>query len=454
MIVDSTKQTYGTEQYRIQDPSNVHTPLPNQFEGISKLVLQVDTTLNDVEELLLPELSVHGLLLKHNISDYTIPIPYEQSSQCFIDNAHKFDSNNPLVITLQFKLGINDNGTSMFDLLEKMNKCARLGSFKFKVYIYKSVGDEPCHNYKIPPPSLFKQLNGIIGFRFETDNIRYLIDYHDIWKEMLKISLGWLEGEPLEELYIGQRIIIIDDITHLYFPNLETIGFECKDYITSYNFSFFIRKHRSIIKNLVLRDFVSPIDVLLGDTLLENLTLIGYFFIDEDNITHFTTYVKTLTILGLDNMPELEVSNLDFKELIIPCNKENDDNEYKESIIAAASSEHFIITQIPSLPCHERHSAHIMSNYINLLYIYYEKYGEPIPPNLITKPKEIADLLNETSLEYFDIFEEEDDDDDDDDDGYDYGYDTDKTIMAYYSDIIDDSDEDGYYSDETLVEDE
>ncbi|KAK6463030.1 hypothetical protein DFJ63DRAFT_312353 [Scheffersomyces coipomensis] len=445
-------QAQDTDLSKIQDLTCSCTTLHNQFEGVPNIVLSVDTTLNDTfeEEFLLPELSVHGLLLKHNINDYTTPIPYEQSSQCFIDNAHKFDSNNPLVITLQFKLGLEDNGTSMFDLLEKMNKCAKLGSFKFKVYIYKSVGDEPYHNFKMPPPSLFKQLNGIIGFRFETDNIRYLIDYHDIWEDLLKISLGWLEGEPLEELYIGQRIIIIDDITHLYFPNLETIGFECKDYITSYNFSFFIRKHRSIIKNLILRDFKSPIDVLFGDTLLENLTIMGYLILYEDEIIHFTNYVKTLTILGSRSIPDLTVSNLHFKEFIISRRSKLEEGylfPINENIIKAASSEHFIITQIAALPCHENYSSSIMSNYINLLYIYYEKYREPIPANLITKPKEIAVLLNENDPVYFDV--EQDDNFNDD---YDEGYDTDRTIFVHYSNRFDE--DDCYYSDATLVEDD
>ncbi|KAK6463630.1 hypothetical protein DFJ63DRAFT_335153 [Scheffersomyces coipomensis] len=144
-------------------------PLPDKLNGISNLVLLVDTTLNDdFDNIMIPDIPTIGQILYHNDNEI---MNYEDSSQFFFDNAHKFKNPlQPLTITLQFKLGIHDDGSSMIDLLSKANYIKRMGYFNFKLYIFQIVTGQEPENFKIPPLELFEDLN-CIEFKFDTSQI-------------------------------------------------------------------------------------------------------------------------------------------------------------------------------------------------------------------------------------------------------------------------------------------
>ncbi|KAK6463031.1 hypothetical protein DFJ63DRAFT_334596 [Scheffersomyces coipomensis] len=364
-----------------------HSPLHPQFKGISNIVLQVDTTLYDQNEnLVMPELLVEGLILKHKINDDFDPIPYEQSSQCFFDNAHKFYSNTPLVITLQFKLGLDDDGTSMNDLLLKMNFLSKLGHFNLNIYIYKTLEDGHPTEFNMPPVSYFKKLKNIIGFRFETDHISpdNKLSYDKIVNHHLKLNISWLDDVELEELYLGQKIRVID-ISHLKFPKLKSLGFECKDYATSYNFGYFLRRHFSIIKHLTLRDFLGPVYINLESVALESFTFIGYETISWDWLSYVSTKTKSLIILKSTFLDTEIVPDLSCQEIILSRDTEMESPAMKKSIDAFISESlelgTYKVRQIPFRLSHRYFQIENGESF-KAIDLYGTLIGGPLPSHL------------------------------------------------------------------------
>ncbi|KAK6463456.1 hypothetical protein DFJ63DRAFT_334990 [Scheffersomyces coipomensis] len=244
-------------QYSFQNINKVdHHPLPDKLVGIKNIVLLVDTTSNDnLDDLIIQPIPTEG-------------IEYEETSQFLFEQGHKFDdASNPLTITLQFKLGLEDDGTSMNDLLLRANFLTRLGFFKFKVYIFKVMTDKKKDKFIMPPLHYFTQLK-CVGFRFDTDIfpvIEYSIpeylrfdemvaDYFDKVCNHMPLNIDWL-GEELEELHLGQKLRVSNEkFCNRRFPKLTTLGVECYDIITMHNFEILLKNHGDIIRNLTLRD--------------------------------------------------------------------------------------------------------------------------------------------------------------------------------------------------------
>ncbi|KAK6461332.1 hypothetical protein DFJ63DRAFT_337226 [Scheffersomyces coipomensis] len=267
-------------KYSVQDQHMVSSgPLPHKLKEVKELVLLVNTTLNDnLDTFLIPDIPVNGQILHHNNTSVT----YEDSSQFLFDNAHKFnDPSNPLTITLQFRLGIEDDGTSMDDLLLKANHLKLIGCFKFKFYIFKIVTHQKLDKFKMPPVEYYKYLN-CIGFRFDTDIIptipfesreeskhNYIrtVNYH------IPITIWWL-SKDLEELHLGQKIRLLGTKYVDYkFPKLVNHSFECYDHVTENNWTKFFEKNDSI-KCLTLRNFQAG--YYRHFEKLDKITLIGF----------------------------------------------------------------------------------------------------------------------------------------------------------------------------------
>ncbi|KAK6463344.1 hypothetical protein DFJ63DRAFT_334882 [Scheffersomyces coipomensis] len=306
------------KEYSIQNPLKVNNdPLPDKFNEISDIVLLVDTTINDNKEnLIFPDIPTEGDILYHNAEG----VNYEQSSQYLFDNVHKFsNSSKPLTVTLQFKLGLEDDGTSMDDLLLKANFLNQLGCFKFKIYIFKIVPYQKDDPFKMPPLRYFKNLN-CIGFRFDTDIIVNSIDCSDITEKEeeiyyyknanhhIPIMIGWL-SEDLEELHLGHKVRLPQKkFTDLRFPKLSSLGVECYDAITKHNFNFFILNHKDVIKKLMLRD----VDFWMFSELklLEEVTFVGYSIMFSWNIRRLTS-IKNIYWYGIFNIFGSFEGNLD-----------------------------------------------------------------------------------------------------------------------------------------------
>ncbi|KAK6464999.1 hypothetical protein DFJ63DRAFT_332443 [Scheffersomyces coipomensis] len=270
------------DQQFIQDPSMVNQdPLPDKLQGITNLVLLVDTTLNDdFENLLIKEVPTEGQILYHNNSEAN----YKDSSQFLFDNAHKFnEASEPLIVTLQFKLGLLDDGSSMTDLLLKANAIKAIGNFEFKLYIFKIVAHQKKDSFVMPSELYFKDLN-CIGFRFDTDLVPKIhnlsrdekeVEYHRNVNHHIPISISWL-GQNIEELYLGQKVRLDGyEFCEYKFPKLVDHGFECYDQVTSHNWAPFLY-HNNTLKKVVFQDFQSGriyLDVRLH---VEKLYLIGF----------------------------------------------------------------------------------------------------------------------------------------------------------------------------------
>ncbi|KAK6460167.1 hypothetical protein DFJ63DRAFT_338116 [Scheffersomyces coipomensis] len=270
------------DQQLIQDPSMVNQdPLPDKLQGITNLVLLVDTTLNDdFENLLIKEVPTEGQILHHNNNE----VNYEDSSQFLFDNAHKFnEESEPLIITLQFKLGLLDDGSSMIDMLLKANAIKEFGKFKFKFYIFKIVAHQKKDSFVMPSELYFKDLN-CIGFRFDTDLVPKIHnlsrdekenEYHRNVNHHIPISISWL-GQDIEELHLGQKVRLDGyEYCEYKFPKLVDHGFECYDQVTSHNWAALLYHHNNL-RNMIFQDFQSGQIYLAVELHVEKLYLIGF----------------------------------------------------------------------------------------------------------------------------------------------------------------------------------
>ncbi|KAK6463651.1 hypothetical protein DFJ63DRAFT_127575 [Scheffersomyces coipomensis] len=255
------------------------TTLPDTFKFITDLVLLVDTTKSDnFDNLLIPDIPIKGQVLHHNDRK----VDYEDSSKLFFDNAKNFDNKSfPLTITLQFKLGLEDDGMSMRDLLFKAIELVPMG-FKFKVYIFKIVSHQGPDTFRMPPADFLRLLN-CIGFRFDTDFIPnaaftsqqlWKRDYHRNVNHHIPITISWL-GKDLEELHLGQKVRLAStDYIYLEFQKLIDHSYECYDVASIQNWSGFLVNNNSSFKYLKLRDFQTGYYCpFVG---LDKLVLIGF----------------------------------------------------------------------------------------------------------------------------------------------------------------------------------
>ncbi|KAK6460264.1 hypothetical protein DFJ63DRAFT_337634 [Scheffersomyces coipomensis] len=236
----------------------------DEYSLPSKSILLVDTTLNDnLDNLLIPDIPTKGQILLHNNKD----VSYEDSSNFFFDNVRKLkDSPQPITITLQFRLGLHDDGSSLNDLLA--NFLQKLGCFKFKFYIFKIY---------------FKALD-IIGFRFDTDLIPKILDLSEEDQEAnylknvnfhIVLDISWLKAD-IEEIHLGQKIRLDGyEYYKLVFPKLTNLGFECYDLVTSHNWAVFLYLNNKQRKSLILRDFQSGRIFVNVKLRVDKLYLIG-----------------------------------------------------------------------------------------------------------------------------------------------------------------------------------
>ncbi|KAK6463644.1 hypothetical protein DFJ63DRAFT_312952 [Scheffersomyces coipomensis] len=283
--------------------SGAHS-IPNELRGITDLVLVVDTTLDDdLERVIIPDIPTVGPILLHN--NYTVD--YEHHSNLLFDNAHKFKNQlSPVTITLQFRLGLEDNGSSMIELLLKANDLRTLGNFKFKIYIFKIVSHQKPDPFKIPALEYFINLNPI-GFRFDTDimpSIPFISDeesgikYHKNVNTHIPITISWL-GKDLEELHLGQKVRLIGtDYLDLKFPKLVNHSFECYDLVTSHNWPVFFSKNVTI-KCLTLRNFQTAYYQVFSSS-FDKVTLIGFERSIKDRLLmEYLFSTKTLYFYGV-----------------------------------------------------------------------------------------------------------------------------------------------------------
>ncbi|KAK6461910.1 hypothetical protein DFJ63DRAFT_320195 [Scheffersomyces coipomensis] len=282
-------------QFSIQDKENVNQdPLPEKLSGISHIVLQNDTTrFDDLDGIVIPDIPLEGEVLYHNQS-----VDYDNSSQFLFDNAHKFnDPTNPLIVTLYFKLGFDDDERPLYDLILRANSLQQLGSFKFKIYIFKFVDHEKPNRFMMPKLDYLMKLN-IIAFRFDTDMIPENTPtndfdfYQDTIRCQPSIPICWLSSE-LEELYIGQKVSLEGQIQGLTFPKLSSLGIESYDIISCHNLSFLVNSHNHLIKTLTLRDDSSAIEIP-DMPVLEKCTLIGN---SDDYISRLYTALRWAKVL-------------------------------------------------------------------------------------------------------------------------------------------------------------
>ncbi|KAK6464613.1 hypothetical protein DFJ63DRAFT_334169 [Scheffersomyces coipomensis] len=291
--------------------------LPQPLQQISNIVLLVDKITNtNLDTYLLPDIPVQGKILHHNDPS----VPYEKSSKLFFDNIAKFYKTN-YTITLQFKFGIDEDGSSMTDLINLANNIAPIGCFNFKIYIFKIVGDKP-NEFKLPANELLKPLN-CIGFRFDTNYLRVDKDFFNLVKKKLgpeesydplfmkriyddynnkikyhiPICPDWLSND-LEELHLGQQVFISGwffyNKHNNSFPNLKTVSIECYETYTKSRFEEFIQNHCLSIKMLTLRDF--PLGSLYGFKKLEKLVMIGRTSVLVDTPTY--DHIKEIHFYG------------------------------------------------------------------------------------------------------------------------------------------------------------
>ncbi|KAK6464280.1 hypothetical protein DFJ63DRAFT_311578 [Scheffersomyces coipomensis] len=259
MIEETSANRVSAIQRMIQDESKVNQDtLPEKLNGITDIVLLVDTTQNeDLSKLLIVPVETKGQILYHNNPS----VAYEESSQFFFDNAHKFNNPEcPLTVTLQFKLGSHEDGKILNDLILKANAIDFLGCFKFKLCIFKIV-DEHSDIFEMPPSVYLTQLK-FIAFRFDSDFVHkpslddmYNQEQYRRYKDTYPIvSISWL-GPELEELHIGPKVRIVEQektITCGKYPKLQIFGAECNDMKTVVRLGKVLFHNKDSIKNLTL----------------------------------------------------------------------------------------------------------------------------------------------------------------------------------------------------------
>ncbi|KAK6463622.1 hypothetical protein DFJ63DRAFT_335144 [Scheffersomyces coipomensis] len=328
------------------------SPLPDKFKGITDLVLLVDTTGNDdLDKIIIPDIPTVGQILDHNNHN----VNYKESSKFFFDNVRRFKGSPYTInITLQFKLGLHDDGSSMNDLLLKANFIQQIGCFKFKFYIFKIVTHQCPDPFVMPALGYFQFLD-CIGFRFDTDvipkrvseneisNMKYYkhtVNYH------IPISILWLR-EGLQELHLGQKVRLLgSEVIHLKFPNLVNIGFECYDLISCQNWNE-MSKYLWQAKEIHL--YGTSFEVDLNKDYIEQFPINPYSinYLEKESIQTFQDYIKmsssplpkqfkSITDLVLlvdttenDNLKDFIIPDIPTVGQILYHN--NDNIDYKES---------------------------------------------------------------------------------------------------------------------------
>ncbi|KAK6459917.1 hypothetical protein DFJ63DRAFT_337877 [Scheffersomyces coipomensis] len=264
----TTEHNYNSTQVETKLDEST---LPDKLKGTTNLVILDDSTFTDsLDNLLIPPVPTEGQILYHNKPSAS----YEESSQLFFDNAHKFNNpDSPLVITLQFKLGSNDDGKSMNDLISKANIINMMGNFKFKLYIFKIVIDKQPDKFKLPP------VEDLTPLKRNEDVAMYNkleVDYKERHSCQPKISISWL-GPEIQELHLGQKVRLDVFIKRDYptkFPNLETVGFESYYAGTVWTMGELVKSNGSLIKTITLGSMRS---VLLENLpVLQKCTVRGY----------------------------------------------------------------------------------------------------------------------------------------------------------------------------------